>query len=84
MADEAIYRPECRTCGGPKMDDWAAKHLPSERDDEDGEVGICGRCGGEGFIEYADGDPSDWGEDCPSEENHLIPCRECNGTGRIW
>lgn len=41
----------------------------------------CERCGGDGFIEYNDGDGSDWGEDCPSEENHLIICRACNGTG---
>ena len=43
---------------------------------------ICSRCGGDGVIEYNDGDPSDWGEDCPSEINHLIVCRACNGTGR--
>lgn len=41
----------------------------------------CDRCGGDGFIEYNDGDGSDWGEDCPSEVNHLIVCRECKGTG---
>ena len=52
-------------------------------DDLDDEACICGRCGGEGFIEYNDGDQSDWGEDCPSEINHLIECRECRGTGRI-
>lgn len=44
---------------------------------------ICDRCGGEGFIEYNDGDGGDWGEDSPSEENHLITCRQCNGTGAI-
>jgi len=41
----------------------------------------CDRCGGEGFIEYNDGDGGDWGEDCPSEINHLIVCRKCGGTG---
>ena len=44
---------------------------------------ICDRCGGEGFIEYNDGDGSDWGDDSPSEVNHLITCRACKGTGRI-
>jgi hypothetical protein len=44
---------------------------------------VCDRCGGEGFYEYNDGDGSDWGEDCPSEENHLITCRKCHGTGEI-
>ena len=41
----------------------------------------CDRCGGEGWIDYMDGDGSDWGEDCPSEENHPIICRACRGTG---
>lgn len=49
----------------------------------DPDYGVCDRCGGEGFIEYNDGDPGDWGEDCPSEVNHLITCRACQGTGRI-
>lgn len=44
---------------------------------------ICDHCGGEGFIEYDDGDGGDWGEDSPSEENHLIECRHCCGTGEI-
>jgi hypothetical protein len=41
----------------------------------------CDRCGGEGWIDYLDGDGGDWGEDCPSEENHPIVCRACGGTG---
>ena len=45
------------------------------QDEDDNEV--CDRCGGDGFIEYADAGPSEWGEDCPSEMNHLIPCPEC-------
>ena len=48
----------------------------------DPDYGVCDRCGGEGFIEYNDGDGSDWGEDSPSEENHLITCRACHGTRR--
>ena len=48
-------------------------------DDEDD---LCPRCGGEGWILEADGDGSDWGEDCycgPDDET--IECRACNGTG---
>jgi hypothetical protein len=36
----------------------------------------CDCCGGEGVIEYAD-HPEVWGEDCPSYQNHLLPCPEC-------
>ena len=36
----------------------------------------CGSCGGEGLVEYID-TPELWGEDCPSEVNHLEPCPEC-------
>lgn len=49
----------------------------------DDEAAVCDRCGGDGMIEYNDGDGGDWGEDCPSEINHLITCRACRGTGRI-
>lgn len=38
--------------------------------------GECELCGGEGVREYNDA-PEEWGEDCPSEVNHLIPCRGC-------
>lgn len=38
--------------------------------------GDCELCGGEGFREYNDA-PDEWGEDCPSLKNHLIPCRGC-------
>ena len=54
---------------------------PTNFDDDEADHFCCERCGGDGFIEYNDGDGSDWGEDCPSEENHLIVCRECGGTG---
>jgi hypothetical protein len=43
----------------------------------------CCTCGGEGFIEYNDGGPEVWGEDCPSEENHLVTCPNCRGTGLL-
>ena len=55
-------------------------NLPDGWDDEQ-ERCVCDRCGGDGFIEYNDGDGGDWGEDCPSEVNHLIVCRQCKGTG---
>ena len=41
---------------------------------------VCHVCGGEGHREYIDA-PEEWGEDCPSEVNHLIECRECSGYG---
>ena len=50
-------------------------------DDDYCEPNLCQECGGEGFIEYNDAGPSYWGEDCPSEENHLVTCRHCRGTG---
>lgn len=65
--------------------EWARKHhepLWNEEDYHDREqASCCDRCGGDGYIEYIDGDGGDWGEDCPSEENHLIICRACGGTG---
>lgn len=45
----------------------------------------CDRCGGEGHIEYDEGGPDVWGEDCPSEVNHLVACPDCDGSGgRHW
>jgi len=44
----------------------------------------CLRCAGEGFIEYLEAGPDVWGEDCPSEENHLVTCPDCGGTGRDY
>lgn len=43
----------------------------------------CDRCGGEGFCEYQD-TPECWGEDCPSEVNHLVDCPECGGASGWW
>lgn len=62
------------------VSDSAAQADPMP-DDEGEERCRCDRCGGDGFIEYNDGDGGDWGEDCPSEQNHLIVCRACRGTG---
>ena len=42
----------------------------------------CDHCGGEGFLEYSD-HPELWGEDCPSEVNHLETCPTCGGMGII-
>lgn len=44
-------------------------------------AGECELCGGEGFREYLDA-PDEWGEDSPSEANHLIPCRGCRERER--
>ena len=58
--------------------------VPDELDDfadlEESEP--CPTCGGDGFIEYLDA-PEAWGEDCPSEENHLIECTNCGGSGEL-
>lgn len=43
----------------------------------------CTLCGGEGHREYLDS-PDEWGEDCPSEVNHLVTCRDCGGNGGWW
>ena len=40
----------------------------------------CHTCGGQGFAEYSDC-PEAWGEDCPSEVNHLLTCPNCGGSG---
>lgn len=56
-------------------DRCAQQHMVENDDDCD----VCDRCGGDGLIEYLDAGPSEWGEDCPSEMNHLIPCPECRG-----
>jgi hypothetical protein len=55
----------------------AAEEIEDEWFDEDG---ICPWCGGDGIAEYLDC-PEVWGEDCPSEPNHLIVCPQCRGSG---
>lgn len=42
----------------------------------------CDRCGGEGNLEYDEAGPDVWGEDCPSETNHLVACPDYRGSGR--
>jgi len=50
--------------------------------DDDGiEEPVCPSCGGEGMMEYIEAGPSAWGEDCPSEENHMVTCPNCRGSG---
>lgn len=60
-----------------------------DRGSDDGPYCTCGNhmewedcylCGGDGHREYVDS-PDEWGEDCPSEVNHLVTCRECDGYG---
>jgi RecJ-like exonuclease len=51
-------------------------------DFDEEEDSYCPRCGGEGYIMAADGDGSDWGEDCYAGPlDAEIECRECRGTG---
>lgn len=55
----------------------SAQNDECEYEDDDK---LCPWCGGDGIAEYLDC-PEAWGEDCPSEENHLITCPGCRGTG---
>lgn len=41
----------------------------------------CDQCGGDGYVEYNDA-PETWGEDCPSQRNHLVACPGCAGAQR--
>ncbi|MCG8406699.1 MAG: hypothetical protein MI923_16005 [Phycisphaerales bacterium] len=59
-------------------DDWDWDEFYAQYDEDAWE---CDLCGGEGFREYVDA-PDEWGEDCPSEPNHLIPCRGCDENER--
>lgn len=78
LAVQAKRRALVVECGG--QFDWSCVAIPEPTDYEWDEVNAqdweCTLCGGEGFREYNDA-PEEWGEDCPSEPNHLIPCREC-------
>jgi len=44
---------------------------------------VCDRCGGDGWIDFLDGDGSDRREGSPREENHPITCCRCNGTREV-
>ena len=67
---------EAETRGGscaPALCSADFDYYPEEYwDDEE----TCDMCGGDGMIEYLD-HPEVWGEDCPSDQNHLLPCPEC-------
>lgn len=59
---------------------------PQCEDYDDGgdyDAELCPTCGGDGVESYLDAGPSAWGEDCPSEMDHLITCTNCKGTG-LW
>ena len=58
----------------PSNEDWETFWFDHDPDDWE-----CGRCGGEGFVEYADSDDL-WGEDSPSRVNHLLICPDCAQT----
>lgn len=74
--------PECAGAGRwwpasvPTKDDWGEFYAGYDDD-----AWECDLCGGEGFREYLDA-PEEWGEDCPSEMNHLIRCRGCEEIER--
>lgn len=65
----------CNLCQDCFDEEWGDVCEPSEPHDD------CETCGGDGHVEYQD-HPELWGEDCPSRKNHLLPCPDCNGTGR--
>lgn len=66
-----------RAAGSAALVCWADDFSDYDGDDEDNR---CERCCGEGLVEYNDA-PDTWGEDCPSEVNHLVRCPDCRGTG---
>lgn len=41
----------------------------------------CEQCGGDGTIMLSEAGPSVWGEDCFCEEDRVIACPLCRGTG---
>lgn len=61
-----------------QADEWDHDEFDRQFDDD---AWVCDTCGGEGHREYMDA-PDEWGEDCPSEPNHLIPCRYCDEVER--
>ncbi len=70
--------------GQPEKPEVTPSKPDCEQDWEYDEDDTCPRCGGEGWIMASDGDPSDWMEDtyC-GEEDAVIQCRRCNGTGKL-
>lgn len=64
----------CTVCGYQTDADYSDDY-------GDGLDDSCPWCGGDGTAEYSEC-PEAWGEDCPSEVNHLITCPKCKGSGR--
>ena len=68
----AQEHPASASCGC-----YAPSEIPDYFDDYDcDDQDTCECCGGDGVVEYLD-HPETWGEDCPSYQNHLVPCPEC-------
>jgi DnaJ-class molecular chaperone len=42
----------------------------------------CELCGGDGVKALSELGPSAWGEDCFSEQDRIVTCPDCSGTGR--
>ena len=87
----AIVKTLCQACSKPmpdkRPDSWCEQcstqvELDIIYGDDDGFDLTCDRCGGDGVVEYADS-PDVWGEDCPSEMDHLVTCPACYGRGFI-
>ena len=45
--------------------------------DDDCDDDYCSMCGGDGVVMLSDCGPSEWGEDCFSEEDRVVECPEC-------
>jgi len=41
---------------------------------------VCECCGGDGSVQLSE-HPEFWGEDCFCEEDRLVNCPECSGSG---
>lgn len=80
----AVFK-NCNVCGRElkRQDELAAGMCAVCANEEiDDDPARCPTCGGDGTAEYYDC-PESWGEDCPSEENHLIVCPNCRGSGLL-
>ena len=61
---------------------WLQERMDHDLDDDTDHL-TCDRCAGEGGLEYSQAGPDVWGEDCPSEMNHLVTCPDCGGSGYL-
>lgn len=84
---DVIKSPATPNGGSLEQPGSVASSKQPERSDADDdywdgeEEPSCPTCGGDGMIEYMEGGPEVWGEDCPSEMNHLVTCPNCRGSG---